>query len=337
MVFMKALAVSAALGIAACSGGASSPAVNLPGGSPGIGFDDLRYSARLGVVLIPAGRAGALDLIDPASRRVTSIGGFSATARYSGGHDDGVTSVDDTGRWLLATDRTSRRLEVIDPDRRAIVTGAALGGHPDYVRWVAPTREAWVTEPDEEQIEIFSLAADGAPTRAGSIAIPGGPESLVIDPVRRRAYTHLWKGVTVAVDLSARAVVATWPNGCDSSRGIALDAERGFLFAACRDGTVVLLDAGRDGRRLASVRPVDGSDVIDYVPALHHLYIVGAVSASVAIVGVTRAGRVAVLGTAEAARGSHCVVGDGRGGLYVCDPDRGRILVRSDRFAATAD
>ncbi len=328
--------VWAVTALAACSSGtapAAAPVVELPGGSPGIGFDDLRYSERLGLVLVPAGRAGALDLVDPKSRRVTAISGFTAMSSYAGGHDDGVTSVDDTGRWLLATDRTSGRLQVIDPARRAIVTGAALGGHPDYVRWVAPTSEAWVTEPDREMIEIFTLAADGTPSPVATIAVKGGPESLVVDPVRKRAYTHLWDGATVAIDLRTRALVATWPNQCDSSRGIALDEDRGFLFAACKSGKVVSMDIVHGGAVLSEVSPVEGSDVIDYRPELGHLYTSGQVSATMAIVGVAADGRMTVLGKASAAKGSHCVVGDGRGGVYVCDPDRGRILVRDDHFA----
>ena len=154
----------------------------------------------------------------------------------------------------------------------------------------------------------------------------------VIDPERGRAYSHLWDGATVAIDLAAREVVATWPNGCGGSRGIALDAERGFLIAACQEGKLVLLDLDRDGEKLAEVWPVDGSDVIDYDPDRRHLYTSGQVSASLAIVGVSSAGHMAVLGEDDAALGSHCVVGDGQGGVYLCDPDGGRILVRDDPF-----
>jgi hypothetical protein len=326
----------AAAVLAACSG-PTGPAVELPDGSRGIGFDDLRYSDRLAKVMVPAGRSGALDLVDPDTLEVTAITGFSALDDYAGGHDDGVTSVDDTGRWLLATDRTAGRLEVVDPDRAAIIAGVDLGGHPDYVRWVAATEEAWVTEPGREQIEIFALATDGTPTRSGAVEVAGGPESLVIDPVRGRAYSHLWDGATVAIDLAARDVVATWANGCGGSRGIALDAERGFLFAACQEGKLVLLDVDHDGEQLAEVWPVDGSDVIDYRPELHHVYTAGQISATVAMVGVASSGEMAVLGEEDAALGSHCVVGDGRGAIYVCDPDDGRILVREDRFAPITD
>jgi hypothetical protein len=41
--------------------------IQLPGGESGIGLDDLRYSRKLGRVLVPAGRTGNLDLIDPVS------------------------------------------------------------------------------------------------------------------------------------------------------------------------------------------------------------------------------------------------------------------------------
>jgi hypothetical protein len=328
---MRPFALAALLLFAACAGPVGS-AVDLPDGSPGIGFDDLRYSERLGKVLVPGGRSGALDLIDRSTHEVTSISGFTAMEDYGGGHDDSVTSVDDTGEWLLATDRTAGRLQVVDPDQDAIVTGADLGGHPDYVRWVAETEEAWVTEPGLEQIEIFSLAADGTPSRAGTVDVPGGPESLVVDPVRHRAYTHLWDGATIAIDLASREVLATWDNGCGGSRGIALDPELGFLFAACQEGKLALLDVEHDGEHLAEVWPVDGSDVIDYSPALHHVYTAGQVSATVAVVGVSTKGDLAILGEDDAALGSHCVVGDNQGGIYVCDPDEGRILVRHDSY-----
>ena len=92
-----------------------------------------------------------------------TIGGFSAKPDYGGGHDESVTSADEGGGFLFATDRTSGRLEVVDPAARRIVAGSKLGGSPDYVRYVAPTEEVWVTEPDSERIEIFRL--EGKPPR----------------------------------------------------------------------------------------------------------------------------------------------------------------------------
>src|SRR5262245_45527135 len=131
---------------------ASTP-LQLPDGKGGIGFDDLRYDAVSGRLLIPAGRTGNVDLIDPATKEITPIGGFSKSAKYSAGDGQSVTSVDAGAGLLFATDRTALRLAVIDPGQKKIVGEAALASAPDYVRYVAATKELWVTQPGKARIE----------------------------------------------------------------------------------------------------------------------------------------------------------------------------------------
>src|SRR5678815_3222046 len=114
--------------------------------------------------------------------------------------------------------------------------------------------ELWVTEPGADRVEVLKVTLGNPPTlaSAGFIGIDGGPESLVIDATRSRAYTHLWHAKTVAIDLKTKAVVANWENGCDASRGIALDEARGLLFAACSEGKVTALDVD-DGALLSDL------------------------------------------------------------------------------------
>ncbi len=312
---------------------AAPTAIEIPGGSPGIGFDDLRLSISLGKVLVPAGRTGSLVLLDPATRNLTAIEGFSAKKEYGGGHGDGVTSADSGSGWIFATDRTSGLLSVIDPGARRIVSRSKLGGSPDYVRYVEPAREVWVTEPDSERIEIFRLLA-GIPPAAvheAFLSVPGGPESLAVDARRGRVYTHLWKGKTAAIDVKTRSIAATWDNGCKGSRGIALDEARGFLFAGCSEGKAVSLDVAT-GRLLSSVNCGSGVDVIDYNPKLSHLYLPGGKSATMAVLGVSGRGRLSLLGTRPTAPGAHCVAADGNGNVFVCDPKKGRLLAFRDTF-----
>jgi hypothetical protein len=207
--------------------------IALPDGPGGIGFDDLGFARDLHKVLVPAGRTGNLVLIDPVTHELTTVSGFSRSeASGGGGHGDGTTSADEGAGLLFAIDRDARQLDVIDPAARSIVASATLAGGPDYVRFVAPTHEVWVTEPSAKQIEVFALPAEGAPTpkRVATIRFPDGPESLVIDASRKRAYTHEWGGTSHAVDLSTRAIVGTWKNTCSGSRGIALDAARGVVL-----------------------------------------------------------------------------------------------------------
>src|SRR5258705_13990772 len=99
-------------------GPADAPAaIALPGGEDGVGFDDLRYSRKLGKVLVPGGRTGRLYLVDPTTSSVTSIPGFSTVKEFAGGHDDGITSVAEGAGLLFVTDRTSLDLSLIDPGK----------------------------------------------------------------------------------------------------------------------------------------------------------------------------------------------------------------------------
>jgi hypothetical protein len=308
----------------------------IPGGERGVGFDDLRFSPALHMILAPAGRTGITALISPTDLRRTLIPGFSMSPRYRGGHDDGPTSADGGDGVLYVTDRTARRLYVADPGTGAILGSVALAAGPDYVRYVRATDEVWVTEPEREQIEIFTAKGKGAqrrgnPLPAGAIKVPGGPESLVIDEVRGMAYTHAWKGATFAIAMRGRKIAGRWPNGCAGSRGIALDESLGVLFAACAEGQAVALDVAHDGRRLSRVTVGAGVDGIAYDPERRHLYVPGGRSASMAIVGVSTAGALSLLGTLPTARGAQCVAA-AAGRAFVCKPDGGQILMIPDPY-----
>jgi len=309
----------------------------IPGGSAGIGFDDLGYSSELHKVIVPAGRTGAVVLIDPASKQTQAIGGFSSQKDFAGGHGEGVTSADAGRGAIFATDRDEKTLDLVDPGSKKILAKTKLAAGPDYVRYVGATNEVWVTEPSASQIEIFSLPEHGfpQPNHAAIIRIPNGPESLVIDNVRGHAYTNLWSGTTVAIDLHARTFAQIWPNRCRGSRGIAFDATRGFLLVACDEGKLESLSLDdRHGHRLGEAISGDGVDIIAYSDSLHHAYLPGGKSATMAVIGISSRGAATILATVPTAKGSHCVTTDDRNNVYICDPKKGRLLVFHDSLPA---
>jgi DNA-binding beta-propeller fold protein YncE len=323
-----------ALGACRVSPPPGSTVVPLPDGRPGIGFDDLRFSSTYGV-LAPGGRSGNLDLVDPQTRKVTAIGGFSMEPLHFGGHDQGATSADEGGGLIFVTDRTTQTLAVVDPATRQIVATTPVATMPDYVRYVPQTNEVWVTEPDASLLEVFSLSGR-QPAQAAVIATPGGPESLVIDRTRDRAYTHLWAGGTISIDVRTRAIVEQWSNGCSSSRGIALDEPRGFLFAGCNEGRGTVADVTHGGAILGTLDvPAQDVDVIDYSISLAHLYLPGSSNATMAIAGVSSTGQLSLLATVPTVTGAHCAAADDRGNAYVCDPDNGELLVIADTTPAS--
>lgn len=303
----------------------------LPGGEGGIGFDDLTFSPSLHRVLVPAGRTGKLDLIDPKTQAIDAIGGFSTDKDFAGGHGEGTTSADAGGGFVFASDRDKKEVAIVDAAAKKIVGTAKLAAGPDYVRWVEPAKEVWVTEPRAKAIEYFALDKNKL-VRKGSFEIAGGPESLVIDAARNRAYTHTWKGETVAIDIGKHAEAARWKNGCAGSRGIALDGARGLVFVGCEEGKATALDVAHGGKQVGSVETGKGVDIIAYSASLGHLYVPGGDSATLSVIGVGADGKLSVLGTVATAEDATCVAADDAGHAYVCDPKKGALLVVTDPF-----
>jgi hypothetical protein len=336
IIFLTGYSIAAA---GAYAGDAQSTTpLAISGDESEIGFDDLGFSSELHRVLVPAGRTGELVLLDPVSRKMEEISGFSSQSQVGGDKGQGVTSAA-VGRGAIFTaDRSEKTLDVVDPAAKTILSKTKLASGPDYVRYVDATNEVWVTEPHASQIEIFALPEHGLPepNHAAIIKIANGPESLVIDGARGRAYANLWTDTTLAIDLHRRAVIAQWKNGCQGSRGLALDSARGFLLVGCKEGKLETLSLG-DGHHRGEASSGDGVDIIAYAPSLHHAYLPGAASATMAVIGISSGGKPAVLSTVPTARGAHCVTADDINHAYICDPRKGRLLIFHDSLPATAE
>jgi hypothetical protein len=264
------------------------------------------------------------------------IGAFGRSARTAGAPVAEVTSADAADGLVLTSDGSEPRLVALDGKSLALVASAPLSSPPDYLRFLAGRREVWVTEPRAAAIEIFSLAAGSPPVLAplATVAVPGGPEALVFDPARGRAYSNLWQERTVAIDLATRAVVADWSAGCAEPRGLAFDARNALLFVGCKDGTVAVLDVAHDGRVVTRATAGAGVDIMAFDAARRHLFVPGSRAATLTLFGVGAAGELHLLASAPTAEHAHCVVIDGRGGAWVCDPRHGRLLAFRDRAPA---
>ncbi len=312
---------------------AATPATTLlriPGGTRGLGFDDLGYIAALDRVVVPAAQTGRLVLVDPRHDTLRVLPPITPVGSARPGHDAGTTSADYGQGLLLASDHPQQALLAVDPATGAVLARAALAAQPDYVRYVAPLHQVWVTEPHAKQIERFALRGGAHPVlrRLRAVAVAHGPESLVIDDAAGMAYTNQWRGHTLALPLRDPQAMKVWPNGCTGSRGLALDAARHTLFVGCAEGKVVALDT-RDGHVVARAPVGAGVDIIAWNPRLGHLYAPGARSATLTVLGydghaLTR------LATVPTAAHAHCVTTDGRHQAYVCDPGAGALLVYRD-------
>jgi hypothetical protein len=316
-----------------------STVVPIPGGETGIGFDDLRYSARLGRILVPGGWTGRVHLVDPETLEVTSVSGFTADASWTPGDDTrGVGPVVEGNGFVFAGDRTSAEVGVIDPDTRQILTKVALAGYPDYLGYVESTGELWVSQPFQGQIEILSGAREGNPVHDAVIPVAGGPESLVIDQKRGLALTlRLFSGEVVAIDVNTRREVGVWSTGCSSSHGIvAVDEQRGFLFPGClASARAAVLDLDGDGAMLDSFDLGTGSTLVAYSHTLGHFYMRGDPGLPLSMLAVSDTGTLQLLQTFDSVEKAHCLTADDRRGIWACDWARGAIIRYEDNYPSS--
>jgi DNA-binding beta-propeller fold protein YncE len=307
-------------------------AIALPGGEHGLDLDDMAYMPALHRVVVPAGQTGTLVLIDPETNALTSIPGISPTATKPHGRDEGTSSAAYGADLLFASDHTDKAIAVVDPVHKRVLVRVPLANGSDYVRYFAEQHELWVTEPKASQIEVFGFKVHAKPmlTPKAKISIPGGPESLVFDSAHHRAYANLWKAKTVVIDTATHRVVSEWSNGCEGSRGLAVDAAHARLFVACKEGAINVLSLKADGKLLAHAKSGAGIDIIAYSPLLHHLYVPGSKSATLTIFDVAPSGALTPLVTYPTAEHAHCVAADNLGHVYVCNPRGGGVLAYQD-------
>jgi hypothetical protein len=233
---------------------------------------------------------------------------------------------------------------------------------PEYIGFVPATNELWVTEPEKEQIEVFTAPTEDPfnPTQVDIIPVPKGPVGLIVDRTRGLAFTNQPEiGMTMVIQVQTHGPLDQWGNGCSQARGLALDEDRGYLFVGCGEGKVVMMDSSDSGNQITSQTYGGGIDAIAYNPRLQHIYLPSGGSAILAIFGVTRSvpgtatpseaestptpenptpGETIALvrlGTVDTALNADCVTVDDIDGIWVCDPSNGQLLMARDTFPAS--
>jgi len=330
-----------------------------------ISFDDFTYDSQHRRVIIPAGETGQIALIDPTNMETEFVSGSSRQAD-SPNLITGTSSAIVAGNYLYALDPETMSIQTIKLGTGSLIASTQVQGTPDYIRFVSATGELWVTEKGLHQIEIFSVSGDDPPEleSTGTISIPNGPEALVIDDHRGLAFTNRPdQSLTDVIQVMTHTVIAQWGSGCSSARGMAVDEDEGYLFVACEEGKLVMMDINNDGYQITSQNYGGELDFVAYNSLLHHVYLPSSASGVVAIfqlqklpvnpeptnapeitpeVNPTAAAGAApqtgfktsllLLGTADTNVNSKCVTSDEYNNIWVCDPDHGQVFIIHDDF-----
>ena len=328
-----ALVLATHFGVAYASTPEAMIPLDLPGVGSHAGFDDMGYIPALDRVIVPGGISGKVFLINPKSNAVSGSVRVLPPSKPEHGHDAGTTSAAYLDGYLIASDHNTQSLAVIDLGNGKVVSHVHLASGPDYVRFVKPVGQIWVTEPGAQQVQIFTPDLSSAhPTLhpVGAITVKGGPEALVVDARSERAYTNLRKRRTLVINVRTRKTIHSWKDGCRGPRGLALAPKHDLLFVGCTEGKTVALNLARHGAMVASAKTGKGVDIIAWNPRLQHLYVPAAQSATLTVLALKDGEKLQPVDVLKAAPGSHCVATDGLNKAYVCDPLNGRLLVYYD-------
>jgi DNA-binding beta-propeller fold protein YncE len=293
--------------------------VALPGGSEaGISMDYIAFDPATGFVWVPAGNTGAVDVVDTATGKVTSIPGF-ATAEMQAASTKrvvGPSSVTVGKGVVYIGNRGDSSVTLVNSRTLASGTSVKLDSMPDGLAYVAATKEVWVTTPRDKSIRVLDATSLAEKAK---LPFDGNPEGFAVDAARGRFYTNLEdKDLTLAIDLKTHKTVATWKPACgeEGPHGLALDERAGLLFVACST-RVEALDVAHDGAVVSSVDTGDGVDSIDYAPSTHLVYVAAAKAAKLTVARVDAHGKLTVVAQVPTRTGARNGVVGNRGVVYL--------------------
>lgn len=190
----------------------------------------------------------------------------------------------------------------------------------------ARRRSVWVTTPRDNSIRILDATTL---TQKARLPLDGNPEGFAVDVTRNRFYTNLEdKDLTLAVDLTSHATVATWKPDCgqEGPRGLRLAERGGFLLLACT-AKLEVLDAGHDGAILGSIDTGEGVDDIDYVPASHLVYVGAGRAAKLTIATLDAKGALAPVAVVPTKEGARNPAAAADGSVYLPNSHGGELVV----------
>jgi DNA-binding beta-propeller fold protein YncE len=302
--------------------------IALPGGPP-VGMDFIAYDAATGRLWVPAGNTGNVDVIDTATRKITTIGGFATAASPRPGRPNmGPSSVTIGAGVVWIGNRGDNQVCSFDAKSLVKRACARLPSMPDALAYVAATHEVWVTTPSDHRLTILDVARS-EPTIAMTVKLDGSPECYAVDEKRGIVYTNLEdKDVTIALDVKQRTILKTWPTTCggDGPRGLAIDANRRRLFVACTDGAVTL-DLEHDGKAVGRLKTGGGVDTIEYDPRGARLFVASPKDGTLTIARVAKNGALAAERVVQTSKGARNPAIDAHGVAYLSDSQAGRVLV----------
>ncbi len=193
-----------------------------------------------------------VDVVDTTAGKV--IGAITGLQGVHG------IALDTAGKFGYISDGRANAVVVFDRSTLSAVATIPAGQNPDCILFEPATQTVWAFNGRSHSISVIDPA-----TRAVVATIPldGRPEFAVADG-QGNVFDNLEdKSEIVRIDARTRAVTATWPAGCDSPSGLAIDIAGHRLFPVC-DGRKMSVVDSTSGKLLANPSIGAGPDAAGF-------------------------------------------------------------------------
>ena len=199
-------------------------------------------------------RGDHVDAVDTTSGKLLgSITGLHGTHGVALNPDGKVGYISDGG---------GNAVVVFDRSNFSTVATIPAGTNPDCIIYEPSTNTVWAFNGRSHDITVIDAASQKV---VATIPVPGKPEFAVADR-KGNVYNNIEdKSEIIKVDARSHQVTATWPSGCDSPSGLAMDIPGNRLFPVCDGKKMSVIDAG-SGKLLANPEIGDGPDAARFSP-----------------------------------------------------------------------
>ena len=242
----------------------------------------------------------------------------------TGLHGTHGVALNPDGKTGYISDGGGNAVVVFDRSNFSTLATIPAGTNPDCIIYEPATNSVWAFNGRSHDITVIDAASQKV---VATIPVPGKPEFAVSDG-KGNVYNNIEdKSEIVKIDARTHQVTATWPAGCESPSGLAMDLTGNRLFPVCDGKKMSVIDAG-SGKVLANPEIGDGPDAAGW-SAKHKLAFASCGEGVLSVVDASSYKTIQTLPTKRGAR------------TMAYDPATDRIyLVTADfgpRPAATAE
>lgn len=175
-------------------------------------------------------------------------------------------ALDSSGQYGYISDGGGNAVVVFDRHTLATVATIPAGTNPDAIVFEPATQTVWAFNGRSHDATVID-----ATTRkvVATIPLPGKPEFAAVDGHGTVFDNIEDKNEIVRLDAHDKKLTATWPIGCESPSGLALDTAGHRLFSVC-DGKKMAITDSNSGKQLGTAAIGDGPDAAAF-DARHNL------------------------------------------------------------------